>query len=239
MRFLRRWATGLGFAAALAGAGNARAQSSDDPTWIDEDWEESEREAQGVAKRPRAVAQAPAPALALMVHAGIATPYGGIGAALGASLASAFAIEAGVGTNGLGPEYAGMGRFRLGIEPKAMVVFGAGIGTAEYESQRENGIFRPLSAMGHTANASKHWDRAWFLNLELGLETHAAGSPFVARPYVGYAFILNSADHECIRYPDDEPCESTPDGGVAYIGIALGFELIRPAQHQKAARTPE
>ena len=160
---------------------------------------------------------------AAFLHLGMGTPYGGAGLAFDVIPTDWLALEAGVGTNGEGPEFAVMPRLRLPITAQAYLTAGTGVSfDTRYVGHVSNGaagfeqIFEGI-AEGSTSYAV--WSPAYFWNAELGAE-RVDGS-FITRGYLGYARVLNAASYTCTA--GDFACSPQKAQSLIYLGFALGY----------------
>jgi hypothetical protein len=161
--------------------------------------------------------------IAIDVHAGLGTPYGLTGASLEFTPIAYWTLGGGVGTSISGPQLALSTRVRYPIGHSA-IAFGVGASRGAYDTAEAwltDSLWR------------KHWDHAYWLNLEVSLERRwSSGVQF--RMYGGVGTVVNPAAGKC--EPDSNygghDCNSR--GGplgllwinettVPYVGYAVGY----------------
>jgi hypothetical protein len=225
------------FFLALAHPALARAQSK--PQGAEGELVHRERQAQPGAQKAHLDQPGPPEAhsrtlthgkLAIMAHIGLGTPYGGLGAALDFVPHENLGIEAGLGTNLIGPQFALTPRLRLSLRRQRYFTIGTGASTGKFEARNGMdgllGAMRIMESMGHSSHSTKRWSRAYFWNFELGLETRSARSIFVTRLYLGYSRVLNPRDSTCVSPSADAlPCRDDQGNALVYGGFALGIML--------------
>jgi hypothetical protein len=154
--------------------------------------------------------------LALIVHVGLGTPVGFVGLGAEYSFNDYLAVEAGAGINGVGPQGAAMGRLRLPIGDRALML-GAGVSAGPYR-------WREIT-FGDGRPAEKEWSVASWGNLELAAEIRGA---YLFRFTTGYAVMGPATEGTCIDAQDTDfsHCQlGHQDSGesLIYMGIAFGF----------------
>lgn len=161
------------------------------------------------------------------MHLGVATPYGGIGGALDASIADWLAVEAGAGASSGGAQFAVMPRLRLvvGRAERNAIGFGYGVSVGRHVSGAGgDGLSAPLSALDESPPDTKVWDRAWWSNAELSWERRPVDGGVAVRVYGGVATIRNPDAFRCERYLG-YGCGKDQGTSLVYAGVAFGFEL--------------
>jgi hypothetical protein len=159
--------------------------------------------------------------LAVDVHAGFGTPYGLTGASLEFTTIPYWTLGGGVGTSISGPQLAMSTRVRYPFGHGG-VAFGVGASRGAYDTA-EAWMTDPLW--------TRHWDHAYWLNLEVSLEHRwATGVQF--RMYGGVGSVLNPAAAQCQPGNIGHDCNS-PGGPfglarinettVPYLGFAVGY----------------
>lgn len=156
-----------------------------------------------------------------MGHLGIATPLGGAGLSLDVMPLRMLAFEAGVGTNGEGPELGASARLRLPIFAGGYVTLGSGLSLAHYTGHSSNGLGRKnvLEGIGDASTSLAVWEHAQFWNNDLGVE--GGSRHFLARLYLGYATLLNRSAYTCTE--GYFSCDPQASNGLWYAGIAFGY----------------
>jgi len=145
---------------------------------------------------------------------GIATPLGEAGLELDAHLTDWLSVSAGVGLGASGPQLAAMPRLSMPINKAARVYFGVGASEGRYT----------WNELTFDEPAKKSWDRAYWLNGELGFERRMADgtSAWTTRVFAGVGKVLNDQDFTC----NDEHCMVDHQGDGAsqkYVGMSIGY----------------
>jgi hypothetical protein len=161
------------------------------------------------AQRPRSI----------LVHLGIATPVGNLGAMFDWAFHPAFSLSGGLGmSSDSGLQTAAMLRARLPLRVVAPYLAG-GVSEGRYHWQEIDAYFDTCSC------AAKDSPLAWWANAEVGLEGIAAAG-FTGRLYLGYGHMLNPESLVCTKALTH--CETSfPDAGqqLLYLGLALGYSF--------------
>jgi hypothetical protein len=150
--------------------------------------------------------------LAVDAHVGLGTPYGLAGLSVEVSPVRFFAIEAGGGHSGYGPQIAGMARLRIPFGADALAL-GGGVSGGDYSAA--DTFLEPMW--------SKDWSPAYWVNLELAY-SHRWRNGFELRPYVGVTSLLNPGDAVCVPNNNigDGKC-GNPATRLPYAGLAIGY----------------
>jgi hypothetical protein len=155
--------------------------------------------------------------LALEAQIGAGAPLGFAGVALDVAPVRWLSLNAGAGTNGLGPQLAGMARLRY---PLRLIGLGLGGGVS-------GGAYRwreaqPIDAEGQ---AVKRWYPAYWGNVEASVEARWRNG-FLLRLGVGGSFLVNPEAGACTSEGDVEHCRADHrgDGGpLLYTNLAIGY----------------
>jgi hypothetical protein len=132
------------------------------------------------------------------------------------------AVQAGVGTNGEGPEFEAGLRLRLPLSKLSYFTVGSGWSTAHYTGHDGNGLAgfnRIFEGIGENTRSYAVWEHAHFWNNELGAESRYRH--LLARYYVGYAALLNRSSYACTE--GYWPCQPKASNMILYAGVALGY----------------
>jgi hypothetical protein len=170
---------------------------------------------------------------ALDGNVGLATPLGELGAWLDYAPASWLSLAVGAGANPHGLQLAGAARLRLSPQRQASPFLGAGYSQGPFE-QGIGTRYGLLSAAVYELQQLRdnnrptpwhHWDRARWLNLELGGEERLPRG-FDARGFAGVGLLLNPrANREELAVIVDHDDAPTVVPVVLYLGAAFGFSL--------------
>jgi len=160
---------------------------------------------------------------AAFLHLGMGTPYGGAGLAFDVIPTDWLALEAGVGTNGEGPEFAVMPRLRLPITAQGYLTASTGVSLdtryVGHESNGAAGFEQVFEGIAEGTTSYAVWSPAYFWNAELGGERE--DNRFITRFYLGYARILNASSYTCTE--GYFPCSPQKAQSLIYLGFALGY----------------
>jgi len=127
------------------------------------------------------------PHLAMSGTLGIATPLGFAGLELEAHLTKWLSLSAGVGLAGSGVQVATMARGSLPIGDKTKLYAGLGLSGGRW-------VWNEFT---FDEPAHKTWDRAYWVNGEVGLWRQFIWPEWSGRVLLGYSRILNRDDYVC------------------------------------------
>jgi hypothetical protein len=194
MRFLpSTLSPALLFAVIATGATRADAQSNEPPP--PDPW----------AVRP----------VALELQLGVGAPLGYAGLAVDWSPFPFISLNAGVGLNDEGVQFAGSGRirpFRFGHTVRVAPYVGGGISAGPY-AQRQTNIFD-----GYFWAVQDRWDMAIWEYLETGVDIRFQPE-FYMRPTIGYEGIVNQGDAKQV----DGPQSGDLRPSLVYTYLAFGY----------------
>jgi hypothetical protein len=152
------------------------------------------------------------PHLSVTATLGVATPLGELGIELDGHLAKWLSLSAGVGASTSGPQLAAMARAHLPIGEQWAMSFGAGASEGKYE----------WTELVFDEPAKKTWDRAYWLNAELGFE-RTIYDVNTFRAFFGIGQVLNDDEYMC-GGEDIAHCMNDHQGDGArqkYVGLAF------------------
>ena len=161
--------------------------------------------------------------LALDAHAGLGTPLGLIGVSLEVTPIPYWTFGGGIGTSISGPQLAMSTRVRYPFGHGA-IAFGVGASRGAYDT---------AEAWLADSLWTRHWDHAYWLNLEVSLE-HRWSTGVQFRMYGGVGAVLNPADGRCQPDQNNGGHDCSFPGGplgllsfsetsVPYVGYAVGY----------------
>jgi hypothetical protein len=153
---------------------------------------------------------------ALLGHVGIGTPTGFLGVGAEAAALRWLVFEGGLGLGPNGPEVAGLMRLRGTFFHSTALGVGTGLSAGSYEWHEGPFVDNP---------AVKRAKPGYFGNVEIVLE-HRAGTEqgFQMRELLGYAFILNPGDLQCVQEISHCQKDHTNDGKkVLFLGMSFGY----------------
>ncbi|HEX2671570.1 MAG TPA: hypothetical protein VHM25_11895 [Polyangiaceae bacterium] len=165
----------------------------------------------------------------LELRLGVAAPTGGLGGALEFALVPRVGVGCGVGTNGVGPEYACWLRARPIIVHNRALTLSSGLSTAPFVQSYATvgGAFgwatAAMAQMGeHPPPPDRAWAHADWLNSDVGYESRR--NSFLFRVFGGLAALLNPNDSVIQSTDsDDAPAADKPVHVLIYAGIGLGY----------------
>jgi hypothetical protein len=192
--------------------------------WKEHTVVEEPQEKPAAPARPGPFAQRP---YALLLHLGVGTPYGLIGASGAYSFIPYLALEAGVGSNAMGTQLAGKLHARFTPAKNGTGFFAAGYSQGRHI--QDDGRFQGITGgAGHddTKYLPRTWSTARWFDVEAGYE-HQARDGMNLRVYGGLAMLLNVGAATGAEVPIDQGgYELTKATKVAatlpYVGFSIG-----------------
>ena len=181
------------------------------------------------------IREAPRPAsnfdrrITLELRLGVAAPTGGLGGAVEFALVPRVGLGCGVGTNGVGPEYACWLRARPIIVRNRALTLSSGLSTAPFvqDYATVGGAFgwatAAIDQMGESPPPpARVWAHAYWLNTDVGYESRR--NSFLFRVFGGLAALLNPNDSMIqASASDDAPPADKPVHVLIYAGLGLGY----------------
>ena len=165
----------------------------------------------------------------LELRLGVAAPTGGLGGAMEFGLVPRVGLGCGVGTNGVGPEYACWLRARPIIVRNRALTLSSGLSMAPFVQNYATvgGAFgwgtAAIAQMGERPPPPERaWAHAYWLNTDVGYESRH--NSFLFRVFGGLAALLNPND-SVIQSSDsvDAPPADKPVHVLIYAGLGLGY----------------
>jgi hypothetical protein len=165
---------------------------------------------------------------ALELRLGVAAPTGGIGGAAEFAFVPRAGFGCGVGTNGVGPEYACWLRARPIIVRNRALTVSSGLSTAPFV-QNEGTAGGALgwgtaasAGIGHSAPPPERvWSHAYWLNTDVGYESRR--NSFLFRAFGGIAALLNPNDGVLQPSGEDATPPNDPVKVLVYVGLGVGL----------------
>ncbi|HEX3770392.1 MAG TPA: hypothetical protein VHV30_05990 [Polyangiaceae bacterium] len=168
---------------------------------------------------------------AVELQTGLGAPLGIVGIALDYAPIPALALNAGVGVDASGVQWAGGARVRVfrfanrRHTSHFAIVCGAGIAGGAFDTQRQLPLFGSLDdAPGGGENPTPHYhfDQALWVTTDLGFEMRF-GPHFMFRPAIGLAKLLNPGAGTPIHGQLGETPDPVDDSVSPYLALNLGY----------------
>ena len=165
----------------------------------------------------------------LELRLGVAAPTGGLGGAVEFAFVPRVGLGCGVGTNGVGPEYACWLRARPIIVRNRALTLWSGLSTAPFvqNDATAGGAFgwgtAAVAQMGHRPPPPERaWAHAYWLNTDVGYESRR--NSFLFRVFVGLAALSNPNDNVIqASGADDAAPADKPVHVLIHAGLGVGY----------------